>query len=93
MSASSEPKRAGKRRSKVNEQKQAPRDVTGKWRIKVHELADRLGWQRSALWSLFDECACLTEYELRIGRPIAESAGYRLLRGLVDKTELATEVQ
>lgn len=69
------------------------RDVTGKWRKRVNEMADRLGWQRSALWSLFDECARLSEYELKIGRPIAESAGFRLLRALVDKTEMASEVQ
>lgn len=69
----------------------APRDVTGKWRRKVDAMADRLGWQRSALWSQFEELALMAEFELKLGRPIAEDSGFRLLQGIVDKTELAME--
>lgn len=68
------------------------RDVTGKWRKRVHEMADRLGWQRSALWDYFEEMALMCEYELKLGRPIAEESGYRLLRGTVDKTECGGEI-
>lgn len=68
---------------KLNER--SPRDVTGKWRKKVNEMADRLGWQRDALWAYFDEMSMMCEFELKLGRPIAEESGFRLLVGTIDK--------
>ena len=55
------------------------------WRKKVCELAERLGWQESALWSYYDEFCLLSQYEMKMPRLTSEHAGYRLLRGCFDK--------
>lgn len=97
MSSDDRPVRRRRKRDnvKANEQKATaqPRDITGKWRKKVNELADRLGWQRIALWNRYEDLACMVEYEMRLSRPIAEDSGFRLLRAMYDKLELAQDVQ
>jgi hypothetical protein len=77
------PRRSAK---KISENK-IPRDPSGKWAKRVHELADRLGWYRVELWNLFDEVALLLEFEhrKRLSKPQSEDSAFRMISAMLDK--------
>ena len=77
------------RKSAKKSREQKPvRDPTGKWARQVHALADRFNWYRVEMWLLFDELACLLEFESkRLSRAQSEESAFSMLEAVVDKTE------
>lgn len=67
------------------------RETWHRWGAAVVEMSDRLGWDPRVLWRYFSEFALMCQYELRIAREVAEDSAWRLLRGCVDKLEVANE--
>lgn len=72
---------------------QPARDASGKWRREVDKMTVRLGWHEGFLWHWFCQIATCIEFEQRLDRRNAEHAGFRLLRGMFDKTEVGADVQ
>lgn len=67
------------------------RDPSGKWRSRVTELADNLGFPPGELWHYYEQLACMVEHEMRVSRPVSEDSAWRLLRGCFDKLAVANE--
>lgn len=61
------------------------RDVTGVYKALCIDLADEIGFKRSEIWELFDECACLREKEMRVPRAYAEHLALEDVKVLCDK--------
>ena len=49
------------------------------------ELADELGWQRSAVWAWFEQCSMLRQYEQRIPKALAHYFALQDIRAMLDK--------